>query len=314
MTMPDDLVVRSATHDDYEAVEAFTEDTWPERDGGDYIPRVYHDWIDAPNSKTFVLDAVDADDADRAIAGICQGVLLTDHEAWAQGMRVNPAYRGRRVSPRLTYAVFDWASERGATVCRNMVFSWNEAGLGQSRAVGFEPATEFRWATPAPDPDASPDLDVYEDPDAAWSCLRRSEAWRRLQGLALDLDETYAVAELSRDRLHRAADEERVLAVGDASGTRATSFRTRTARYGGNETYAEYGVATWNGVESARSLFAAIARDAVELDADETRVFVPETVRHVSDVARIRAGFSDEPDFVMEADLTGEWGPEERVS
>ncbi|WP_255195242.1 GNAT family N-acetyltransferase [Halorarius litoreus] len=294
-----DLTIRPAEHDDYDAVAAFTENTWPDRDGGDYIPRVFHDWIDTPDTETFVLAGEDD------LAGICQGAMLTDHEAWAQGMRVNPDFRGQRVSPQLTYAVFDWAREQGATVCRNMVFSWNQAGLGQSRSVGFEPATEFRWATPTPDPEAESEFDVTDDPAAAWSCFQRSDAARHLRGLALDLDETYAVAELTRERLFRAADEERVFAVRDDDGTRAMSFRTRTQRYGDETTYAEYGVGAWEDVESARALFAAIARDAADLDADETRVFIPETVRHVSDVARVRAGFSDEPDFVLEADLTG---------
>ncbi|WP_255148881.1 GNAT family N-acetyltransferase [Halorarius halobius] len=294
-----DLTVRPATHDDYEAVAAFTEGTWPDREGTDYIPRVYHDWIDAPDSETFVLDV--AED----VAGICQGVHLTPHEAWAQGMRVNPDYRGQRVSPRLSKAVFEWAREQGATVCRNMVFSWNQAGLGQSRAVGFQPATEFRWAEPEPDPDAEPDLSVTDDPTAAWSCFQSSRANRLLRGLTLDLDETYAVAELTRERLARAADDERVFAVTTDEGTRAMSYRTRTATYD-DETYAEYGVGAWADVESVRSLFAAIARDAAALDAVGTRVLIPESVRHVSDVARARVGFSDDPDFVLARDLTGD--------
>jgi GNAT superfamily N-acetyltransferase len=291
--------VRPATHDDYDAVAAFTTDTWPDREGGDYIPRVYHDWIDAPDTETFVVEA------DGDLAGICQGALLSAHEGWAQGMRVNPDHRGQGVSPRLSEAVFDWCRAQGATVCRNMVFSWNAAGLGQSRAVGFEPATEFRWLTPEPDPTAEAALDVRNDPDAAWSAFARSAARNHLQGLALDLDETYAMAELTRERLHRAAAEERVLAVGDGSGTRAMTFRTRTTTYGDDETYAEYGVAAWDDIEALRSLVAAIARDAADRGATETRVLVPERVTHVSDAARARAGFSDEPDFVLEKDLTG---------
>lgn len=296
--MSGELTVRPATHDDHDAVVAFTTDTWPDREGTDYIPEVYHDWIDRDSTETFVLDAGDD------VAGICQGAMLTDHEAWAQGMRVNPEFRGQRVSPRLSRAVFDWARERGATVCRNMVFSWNAAGLGQSRAVGFEPATEFRWAEPDPDSDAEPTLSVADDPAAAWSCFQSSRANRLLCGLTLDLDETYAVAELTRERLFRAGEEERTFAVGDDDGTRAMAYRTRTATYG-DETYAEYGVGAWADVESARSLFAAIARDAAALDAGGTRVLIPESARHVSDVARVRTGFSDEPDFVLAADLTG---------
>jgi GNAT superfamily N-acetyltransferase len=301
--------VRPATHDDYDAVAAFTEDTWADRDGEDYIPRVYHDWIDTEGSETFVV-SVDQSSAGRrtesgdAVASICQAVMLSPHEGWAQGMRVHPDYRGDGVSTRLSERAFDWCRERGATVCRNMVFSWNQAGLGSSRAVGFGPATEFRWMTPAPNATAEPALSVRNAPDAAWSCFHRSDANDALQGLALDLDETYAVAELTRERLHRAAAEERVLAVGDDGGTRAMTFRVRTTEYGDDETYAEYGVASWADTEALRSLVAAIARDAATLGVDGTRVFVPETARHISDAAHVRAGISDEPDFVLEADLT----------
>jgi GNAT superfamily N-acetyltransferase len=300
------LAVRQARQADREAVVAFTGETWPDR-GDDYIPRVFDEWVetDGPTQRTFVLDAGDD------VAGICQGVLLSDHEAWAQGMRVNPDYRGRSASPRLTHAVFDWAREQGATVCRNMVFSWNAAGLGQSRSVGFDPRTEFRWAEPEPDADATaPDgLRVVEDADAAWTAWQRSVGRERLADLALASGESWALSELTRERLHAAAADGRVLAVLDEGGVRGMSFRVRTGERETDEAverYAEYGVGVWADLPAARALFAAVARDAASLDVDRTRVLIPETPRHVSDVAATRAGFSDEPDFVLEKDLTAE--------
>jgi GNAT superfamily N-acetyltransferase len=297
--------VRQARAADREAVVAFTSDTWPDR-GGDYLPRVFDEWVetDGPTQRTFVAEAGDD------VAGICQGVLLSDHEAWAQGMRVAPAHRGRGVSPALTRALFDWARERGATVCRNMVFSWNAAGLGQSRSVGFEPRAEFRWAEPDPDPDAGgPDgYRVLADPDAAWSAWQRAPGRERLAGLALAADESWALAELTRERLHDAADG-RVLAVADGAGVRGMTFRVRVAERetdDGTERYAEYGAAVWADLGAARALFAAVARDAADCGVDRTRVVIPETPRHVSDVAAARAGFSDEPDFVLEKDLRAE--------
>lgn len=292
--------VRPATHDDHDAVVAFTEDTWADRDGSDYLPRIYHDWLDTESAETFVVDPAESGD----IAGICQGVVLSPHEGWAQGMRVNPAYRGEGVAATLNERIFEWCREQGATVCRNMVFSWNEGGLGVSRASGFDPATEFRWMRPDPSYETEPTLDVRNDPDAAWSCFARSDANRELRGLALDSDESYAMAELTRERLHRAAAERRVFAVGDGAGTRAMSYRTRT-RTEGDDSYAEYGVGAWADVPALRSLVAAIARDAAEQGVDATRVLIPETARHVSDASLARAGISDDPDFVLEADLTG---------
>jgi GNAT superfamily N-acetyltransferase len=304
------MEVRQATPEDRDAVVAFTEDTWPER-GGDYIPRVYDSWMESEGDgqRTFVLDP----DAGDELAGIVQGVLVSEHEAWAQAMRVNPDYRGRRVSPRLTYALFDWAAERGASVCRNMVFSWNQAGLGQSRATGFDPCTEFRWAHPTPDPDATAeaDLTVDRDPETAWACYRRSSASDHLRGLALDGGESWALSELTRETLARAAEETSVLSLVDADAERveATTFRVRDSERengdGETEHWAEYGVGVWLDLPAAKALFAAIARDAASVGADRTRVLIPETVRYVSDAAYGRAGVSDEPDFVLEKDLSG---------
>jgi GNAT superfamily N-acetyltransferase len=300
------LSVRQATAEDYDDVAAFTSGIWADR-GGDYIPDVYHDWIadDGADQRTFVVDAGDD------VAGIAQGVLLSDHEAWVQGMRSNPDFRGEGISTMLNHAAFDWAAERGATVARNLVYSWNEAGLGASRAGGFDPGIEFRWAQPAPDADARAALDtdatISADPDAAWTYWQASEGRNVLGGLAFDRGETYALSELTRETLHEAADETALFAVSANDGT-AMAYRnrdyTREDDDGNEVTYAEYGASTWNSMAAVRALFAAISEDAACIGADETRVLIPETPRHVSDAAYGRASLSDEPKFVLEADLT----------
>jgi len=299
--MADGIELRAATHDDYDAVAAFTRDTWPDRDGGDYIPDVYHDWIEGDERRTVVADAGDD------IAGIAQGVVLSDWEAWGQGMRVNPAFRGEGIATAMTHDLFDWTRSRGARVFRNMVFSWNVGGLGQSRACGYHPATEFRWATPEPDADATPALDVTADPAAGWRFWTDSDARAHLSGPALDETETWALSELTRENLQRAADDGGLFVVQD-DGTRGLAHRVRTYdrenEDGETETWAEYGVGAWADATAARSLFAAVAADAADRGATQTRVFIPETPRHVSDAAYCRIGIADEPDFVLAADLT----------
>lgn len=320
--MQDDLHVRQATTEDAERVVEFTSRIWTDR-GGDYIPHIYHDWIagDGDDQRTFVVDAGDGD-----VAGILQAVMLSEHEAWFQGMRVNPDYRGLGVAQRLNDASFDWAADQGATVGRIMVFSWNQAGLGAARAAGFDPGVEFRWGEPDPDPDALDRLEpdsrrvVTEDPDAAWSHWMRSDARDALGGLTLDRHESWACSELTRQDLHAAADETRVFAVrsddrtgdrpNDRTTVRTTGMAFRVRDYdrpnddGDPRHWAEYGVASWDDIDTARTLYAAIAEDAASLGADQTRVLIPETPRHVTDTAWTRAGISEEPDFVLERDLT----------
>lgn len=297
---------RPATHDDYEGVVAFTEDTWSDVDidASDYLPDVYHDWIDGENRRTIVADA------GGAIAGIAQVAMLSEYEGWAQGMRVNPDFRGQGIGIGINDELFSWARDQGATVVRNMVFSWNQAGLGQSRANGFEPVTEFRFLNPEPDSDAVDSLASYEgDPDAAWTYWTGSDAREHLSGLGLDFDETWALRELSRGMLVRASDETSLLTVTDRDGTRALSYRTRTAELeddGEIETWAEYGVAAWADLDAGGQLLDAIRADAAACGADRTRVVIPETVAYVSDGAYLRAEISQKAEFILAADLTGD--------
>jgi GNAT superfamily N-acetyltransferase len=299
-----DIEIRPATHDDYDDVTAFTRDTWDHVE--DYIPDVFHDWVDAANSQTLVADTGDT------VVGIAQVVALSPTEGWAQGIRVHPAHRGQGIASALTRGLFAWAREQGISVVRNMVFSWNAAGLGQSRAVGFEPVTEFRWVHPDPGAVADPDAErARAAPDAAWSVWVESDARAHLAGLAVDFDESWAVRELTREMLARAAEETALLVVEDGD-SRAVTYRARTYEREPNhgeddrvETGCEYGVAAWTDGEAARQLFDAIAADAAACGASRTRVLIPETPRHVSAAATLRVALADHTDFIFAADLDG---------
>ncbi|NIB99944.1 GNAT family N-acetyltransferase [Halobacterium sp. R2-5] len=301
--------IRPAELADYDDVVAFASDTWADRrEDGDYIPQVFEDWVDSdgPRQRTLVADTGDD------VAAVAQFVLLSEHEAWAQGMRTNPDYRGQGVGSKLVHEGFDWARERGATVARNMVFSWNVMGLGHSRATGFAPATEFRWVNPAPDSDASANHEITGDANAAWRFWQDSAARDHLRGLALHPDESWALAELTRDRLAAAADRGGLVVVQDeTTGTRGFAFRSRTFERedddDAEQTVAEYGVGAWADQPACESLLDAIAADAASVGAERTRVLIPEDVAAVSDVAVTRTEIGEEPDFVMAADLTADY-------
>lgn len=325
--------IRQGTLADFPAVKSFTTDTWGE--GSDYVPHVYRDWMasEGATQRTFVAVDHDAsppdalaeeggDEVDDArpvgrAVGVCQAVTLSEHEGWVQAMRVDGDYRGEGLSTALNDAAFRWLADGGCVVGRNMVFSWNVAGLGGSQAAGFDPCTEFRWAHPDPDADAVPGTDEVGDltedlrpttaADAAWSFWQGCRARTHLRGLALDAEESWAMSELTRERLRSAAAEDRLLAVGDA-GVRGLSIRNRSYDRenddGETETWVEYAVGAWADPAACRSLLGAIARDAAGCGADRTRVLIPESAQWVTDVAAARVNLSDEPDFVMAADLT----------
>jgi GNAT superfamily N-acetyltransferase len=306
------VAVRQARASDAETVAAFTENTWEQFEGSDYVPDVFEQWVatDGPDQHTVVAEREAGPTGDEAVVGCCQVVRLSDHEAWTQGIRVHPDHRGAGVGRAMDAACRDWARERGGTVARNMVFSWNEQGLATARSLGYAPRTEFRWAHPDPDQDAAvrgqvgtaDDVSVTTDPDAVWGYWQRSDAGDALDGLALDPGETWALSEWTRERARQAADERTALAV-RRDGTTGVAWRTRvSARDGGD--WAEYGGAGWETLADARALFAAVARDAAAVGADRTRVLIPETPRHVSDAAAAGVDLADDPDFVFECDLT----------
>lgn len=304
-----DIEIRQARHADADDVAAFTADIWEDR-GGDYIARAFPKWVDEDDDgrRTFVADA------DGQAVGLCRGVMLSAYEGWAEGMRVDADYRDSGVARALNETVFDWAADRGGAVVRNMVFGWNGPGLATSRAVGYRGVTECRWARPTPDDTATVDgYDVVDDADAAWSHWQGSDARDHLDGLALDFEESWALASLTRERCRRAAEEEGLLVLRDDHGTHAMAARMHEyerEKDGENGDadpvrWAEYGVSAWADLDAARALFAAIAHDAARRNRDRTRVLIPETPRHVSDVAALDVELRDDPVFVTAADVSG---------
>ncbi|AZH26530.1 GNAT family N-acetyltransferase [Haloplanus aerogenes] len=295
------MQLRPARPDDHDDVVAFTRDTWPEQELEDYLPRTFREWAanDDDAQRTLVVD----DDGDAV--GVIQGVHLTGREAWVQGLRVHPDYRDRGLAQRLTNAILSWARERGAVVCRNLVFSWNVASLGLARRLGFEPATEIRWARIEADADADPSLDVTADPDAGWTFWTDSAARERLRGLTIHPSRAWTLSELRPADLERAAEAEGLFVV-RGGGTRGMALRNRVFEAGDDdpERWTEYAVGAWADLDAARALVDAVARDAARLDADRARMLIPETPRFVTDAAAARADVSGDPDFVLAADLT----------
>lgn len=294
--------IRPAREDDAEAVAAFTQDTWDRYENGDYMARIFPKWAaeEGPGQQTFVAEQ------EGTPIGLVRSVLLSEHEAWFQGLRVDPAHRNEGVGRDLIHAAFDWAREAGATVGRAMVFSWNVMGLGLTRAAGFDPGVEFRWAHPEPDAESPIEATLSASPNAAWSYWQQSEERETLAGLALDDEVPWALSELTRADLEAAADAESLLAI-ERDRIVAMAPRVRVIEReseAGSPTWAEYAVAAWDDLAAAGDLMAAIARDAAAVGADKTRVLIPETSRAVTDVAAHRIDLAEEPDFVLRVDLT----------
>jgi GNAT superfamily N-acetyltransferase len=82
-----DVEVRPAREEDKAAVLAFCEQTWEHQE--DYIYRVWDKWLADERGRIFV--AV----VDGLPVAMQRVVLMSDDEAWWEGLRVDPNYRGR---------------------------------------------------------------------------------------------------------------------------------------------------------------------------------------------------------------------------
>ncbi|XWK88767.1 MAG: GNAT family N-acetyltransferase [Phormidium sp.] len=80
-----DLKVRLARAEDKEAVLAICQQTW--QHSSDFLPLGWNKWLADPNSRVFVVEI------DSLPIGILGFVLMSEREAWYQGLRVAPHYR-----------------------------------------------------------------------------------------------------------------------------------------------------------------------------------------------------------------------------
>ncbi len=102
---------RDINPSDKEEILALTANTW---EGGDYVEWVFDDWVNDPGGR--FLAAID--DASGRIAGIDKLTFLSPTEAWFEGLRVHPDFRGRGLATRLQTHMIGEAQRLGAQTVR----------------------------------------------------------------------------------------------------------------------------------------------------------------------------------------------------
>ena len=122
------LVVRRARAEDRGAVIAFCATIW---DGEDYVPYVWDDWLRDERGALLVAVA-----GDRPV-GLVHVRMMSDDEAWLEGIRVDPAERRQGIGRALTSRALVEAREHGAAVARLMTSADNTASQGLVARFGF---------------------------------------------------------------------------------------------------------------------------------------------------------------------------------
>ncbi|MBF6592279.1 MAG: GNAT family N-acetyltransferase [Ktedonobacterales bacterium] len=129
------LAVRSAQPEDRDAVFAFCARTWG--DDGDYLPSVWDAWL-RDTTGTLLIGTLD--EWPVAVAHIR---MLSDDEAWIEGVRVDPTLRQRGLGRVLISRALVVARERGAAVARLISDADNLPSQRLFAAFGFTRVAEL---------------------------------------------------------------------------------------------------------------------------------------------------------------------------
>jgi ribosomal protein S18 acetylase RimI-like enzyme len=102
------VLCRPALPRDTEDVMELTRTIW---DGNDYVPHLWAQWLADPDG------LLAAAEYGPHVVGLGKLTRIEDGEWWLEGLRVHPAYEGRRIASHLTdYLFAHWATHHGGTV------------------------------------------------------------------------------------------------------------------------------------------------------------------------------------------------------
>lgn len=114
------IETRPARAEDRDAVLAFCSATW---EWGDYIENVWENWLRDPQGALWV-----ATDTAKPVA-LSHMKMLSDTDAWLEGMRVDPAYRQQGIARAISRATMAEAMRRGAVRVRLITEATNIASI-----------------------------------------------------------------------------------------------------------------------------------------------------------------------------------------
>src|SRR3954452_21034039 len=156
--------IRDVAREDKEEILALTANTWED---GDYIHWVFDDWVSDTTGRFLAVE----DKATGRTAGIDKMSFLSPAEAWFEGLRVHPDYRGLGLSTRFEKYMIEESRRLGASVIRLLttvanlpvhrntfrhgfsqrfiVRHWRlTSGEAKEKVTAAQPAYALRMATP----------------------------------------------------------------------------------------------------------------------------------------------------------------------
>ncbi len=120
--------VRPARASDREPLMSFIKDVWG---GHDYIPRIWEAWLRDEGGRMFVVEV------EGVPVGMNRVRFTEDGQAWFEGVRVHPDFRGQGLASMLGDNSMEVARKRGAKVFRLTSGSRNKIAHRQIARMGF---------------------------------------------------------------------------------------------------------------------------------------------------------------------------------
>lgn len=126
--------IRRATSEDTERILAISAQVW---DGNDYVPSTLSDWLVDPSGELLVAEV------DGVVASFAYRTWLLPGHAWLQGIRTDPARRGKGLGKALSHALVDRAWQAGATRISLSTYFDNAPSIRIIESLGFERVASF---------------------------------------------------------------------------------------------------------------------------------------------------------------------------
>jgi GNAT superfamily N-acetyltransferase len=191
--MVEQVLIRPARPEDRPAMEHICAHTW---ENGDYLPQVWDEWLADENGRLIVGEMGGPGGQVVALSKI---TFQAEGQAWLEGMRVDPDYRGQGIASQFLKFSLEYAHDHGAQAVRLATGDYNTAVHHMAGRQGMiQVGTYALWlAEPLPG-GPQPEFLKPEEAAQASEFLQNSPVLAYTHGLyAVD----WAAQELSATRL-----------------------------------------------------------------------------------------------------------------
>lgn len=140
-------VIRPLRHSDFDSVCELSKAIW---EGMDYLPFVFHEWVDAPGAFLCMEDV-----PNHRIIATCKYSYQSDGTGLLEGLRVHEEYRGQHISWYISKAIFEkaWEDRKKGIITNivNCTHRSNDASIHISTKIGFTIQQRFLLVELPPD-------------------------------------------------------------------------------------------------------------------------------------------------------------------